>query len=228
MKYAKSQGAAVTFTMTGTTFTLLSNRHASYGEAYVYVDGKLVGKAVMHSSTTAYGTPVFGIAGLRPGVNHVVRIQAKTNSTIAVDALDIRGVLAAPQASTPAPPASGWTLGEETNSHLSWSGSWLTQRSSKLSGGAMRYTRKAGSAAWVPFTGTRVRLVSNRATSYGSMYVSVDGARSVKISLHSVATSYGRVVWTSRVLPNGRHRVCVKAVGNGTVAVDRIDVLGSF
>jgi len=228
MKYAGSRGAAVTFALTGTTFTLISNRAASYGNASVYIDGKMVGTAVMHSKATVYCTPVFRIAGLKSGVKHVVRIQALANDTIAIDALDFRGVLDVPPASTPTPPASGWTFGEETDPHLSWSGSWLTQRSSRLSGGAMRYTRRAGSAAWVPFTGTRVRLVSNRATSYGSMYVSVDGARSVKISLHSVGTSYSKVVWTSPVLSNGKHRVCVKAVGNGTVAVDRIDVLGSF
>ena len=216
MRYATKAGAAVTFTVVGTDFSLISNLAHSYGSALVYVDGKQVGIAVMHAATTSYKRRVFSQAGLSPGVEHVVRIQAVGNGTVAVDAIDVRGTLLK------------WTLAEETNPALVWGGSWLTQKSSSLSGGAMRYTRTAGASVSTSFTGAHVRLVSNRAASYGSVFVSVDGAAAVKVSLRAASTSYRQVVWTSPLLPNRAHTVSFVAVGDGTVAVDRIDVAGSF
>ena len=216
MRYASTAGAAVTFTMVGTDFSLISGMAPSNGSALVYVDGRLVGTAVMKATATSYQKQVFTQAGLSAGVGHIVRIQAVGNGRFAVDAVDVRGTLLK------------WTLAEETSPALIWSGTWLTQKSSRLSGGAMRYTTKKGAAVSATFSGVRVQLVSNRARSYGSVLVSVDGAAATKVSLHATPTSYRQVVWMSPLLKSGAHTVRIVAVGDGTAAVDRIDVAGSF
>ena len=136
-------------------------------------------------------------------------------------------------------PAQPWpspilTRYQQTDSHITYWGTWTTFTTSGASGGTYTYAdSKAGALIW--FVGTRLDLIATKGTTQGKALVSVDGGASAPIDFHSGTTLRQQVAWSTGVLPQGTHTVTltwtgVKSVAQGgtRVNIDALDVRGTL
>jgi hypothetical protein len=122
-------------------------------------------------------------------------------------------------------PVSAVSHAEETHPNVTFSGAWTSSDSRYgWSGGSARQSSAAGARATFSFTGTSVRWIGARGTTFGKARVSVDGGPAKDVDLFALPTIEARTtVVTLYDLSNGPHTLTIEVV-SGTVVVDAFDV----
>ena len=113
-------------------------------------------------------------------------------------------------------------LFQETSTHLKFSKSWKTSKSSTASGGKTKYSTKKGATATFTFTGRAFALVAPKSGSRGKVKVYVDGVFKSTVDLHRSRGLAKVVVATGSWATSGPHTV--KLVVAGTRGHARVDV----
>ena len=226
-------GSSVTVTFKGGSVSWIGAKAPSFGRAEVSLDGTRQATVSLYSKTWAYKRTIWSKADLSADTTHTLVIKvvgthvaASTGSGVSVDAFDVIGKLL----QTPAP--SVWKRFEQTASTVRFTGTWTLKRERPLSGGSYRYTHSTAARAVFTSSGTRVRWIGKRGPTFGRAYVSVDGGKAALVDLYSAKVRYRRVLWTSAVLPAGRHVVTIRPTGTHSVrskghyvGVDAFDAL---
>ncbi len=223
MKWTGAKGAAVNISFVGPSISLVSNKARSYGSFAVSVDGVSQGLVSLYSVPTLYQQTVWGQSGLDPSTEHTVTITAVGNGTIAIDALDVTGDLTVAEA----PPVP--VRADDTDPKIAFqTGVWSTGSSTVLYGGSQHYSAQAGARLNIAFDGTAVSLVGNRARSYGQARMYLDGTYKGLIDCYSGSTYYQQTIYALAGLADGPHVLTLEVVGNGTIALDALDVTGDL
>jgi subtilisin family serine protease len=125
---------------------------------------------------------------------------------------------------------------QETDSNLSYSGTWVALNppgNSSYSGSNYRYTSTTGSTVYFGFTGTGFSLIAKTSNTSGKAWVSIDGGTRTLVDLYSAGTLYQQRVWSSQPLSYQSHTVKIECSGqkNGastgySVNVDALDITG--
>lgn len=185
-KYTKTNGATVKFKFYGTKFRLVANRFTNSpdfgGDVQVTIDGAVVGTYTQKpTSGTGYEIIVllYEKTGLPLGSHTVVLTAVLTGTEqMTFDALDIDStgyLLAAIGARLPAP-ETGWTRYDNTDAHISYTGTWTTETNGGDYGGTATYTATSGATVNFSFSGTALRLIggyyAGRATN---ILIYIDG-----------------------------------------------------
>ena len=123
---------------------------------------------------------------------------------------------------------------EQTESLLSFDGTWNTITHPSLSGGSSRTTAASGTAVNFAFAGNRVDWIMSRNTNYGIARVIVDGGAPTLVDLYG-SFSFKQKVWSSGTLSNGPHTVRIEYTGTKnaasagyTIGVDAFDLVGTL
>ncbi len=113
-------------------------------------------------------------------------------------------------------------LPQQTNTSITWKGTWKKVIDPRYSGGSVRYAIGAGASARYAFTGRAIAWVSTLTPSRGSAKVYIDGTLVATISLNASTTSFGRVVFAKTWASSGYHTIRIVVVG--TAGHPRVDV----
>jgi len=97
---------------------------------------------------------------------------------------------------------------------------WKRLRSEAAWGGTVMRASDEGATATFRFDGQGVSLLGRKLPKGGRLRVTVDG-RSRALRLRG-STAPRSVLWTSRRLRDGRHRLRVRALGGGSVELDAV------
>jgi hypothetical protein len=100
---------------------------------------------------------------------------------------------------------------------------WKRIRSGAAWGKTVVRARKAGATARLRFTGTGVALVGRKLPKGGRLRATLDG-RSTTIRLRG-RPQHRSVLWTSRTLEPGSHRLVLRTLGGGPVELDALGPL---
>jgi GH25 family lysozyme M1 (1,4-beta-N-acetylmuramidase) len=114
------------------------------------------------------------------------------------------------------------TITQQTSTGVTWSGSWHTVKTTKASGGSLRYSTAAGASATFRFSGSSVAWVAARGTSRGSARVYVDGVYAGLFSLRASTSAYRSIVFARNWSAVGTHTLKIVVVGNA--GHPRVDV----
>ncbi len=124
------------------------------------------------------------------------------------------------------------TLGTGLN-QFSYAGTWTRATGTGKHLDDDHYTKTAGSAYTVRFTGTQAAVFVATAPWHGKAGVSIDGGPETTIDLYAATKAEQVKRFTSAVLPRATHTLKVRALGTknaastGTyVTADRVDVTG--
>jgi hypothetical protein len=122
---------------------------------------------------------------------------------------------------------------EETDSHLKWSGNWLTDTSPQASGGSLRVTVGMNPSVLVRFQGTRISFLSLKCTTSGIAKLTLDGLVYF-VDLYRKNPIW-QTAWSSPTLTSGIHELKIEWTGTanseaqGTfIPVDAFDVTGTL
>ena len=225
---ARSQtaGTRADFSFTGTSVSLVGFRGPWAGLADVFLDGAFATRVDLFSPGEQVQTPVFAAGGLAAGP-HTLRIDvtgdknpAATAALVHVDAFDIT----VPQ---PAPPV---TRKQETDSSITYAGSWTASGTTPLwSGQTAVQATTSGAQATVTFTGTAIRWLGERGFATGVVRVSVDGVFVAQVDTRTaLQEEYQAVLFGRTGLAPGSHTLTIDVIGrNGEppgVPVERVVV----
>ncbi len=133
---------------------------------------------------------------------------------------------------TPAPdptpaPRTQTSLIPDTSRKIDWRGGWATARHPSYRGGSVRWTKSRGDRATLVFSGTRVSWIGPTGPTRGKAKVYIDGKLVATVDLYSARFKSSRVVF-SKAVPDGRHRITIKALGTAgrpIVAIDAIRIV---
>lgn len=126
---------------------------------------------------------------------------------------------------------SGWSAAgpvlsprlAQTETGVTYTGSWSTSAGASYSGGSLRYASAAGASATYAFTGRSIAIVTTKAASRGSFRVYVDGSSSyTTVSAYAATTAYRQIVWSRTWSSAGSHTV--RVVVAGTPGHARVDL----
>jgi hypothetical protein len=226
---ASVTGAKLTIYFTGTSLTWIAKTSASFGQAYLSLDGAPAALVDLSSSTTRYQQAVWTSGTLTSGAHTVVITYANlsgaygTGKVINVDALDVMGTLTSP------------TRYEQDDSRLAYQGTWAPTTEAADSGGSYTKANATGARVTITFTGTSLTWIAKTSQSFGQAYLSLDGADPVLVDLSSTVTKYQQAVWSSGNLSDGSHTVVITwanlagAYGTGKyINLDALEVMGTL
>lgn len=111
---------------------------------------------------------------------------------------------------------------QQTNSAVTWGGSWTTASDPSYSGGSVKYSKSTGAWASFTFTGSAIAWVAERGPTRGSAKVYVDGVLKTTVSLYNATYQSKRIVYAANWSSNGSHTI--RIVVEGTAGHPRVDV----
>ena len=228
-KYADSPAKAL-ISFTGTNLDLLATTGLTQGKAEIMLDGEDKGAVDFYSASTLRIQKVWS-TGTLASTTHKVELswtgQAGTagGTRVNIDAVDVTGTLA---------PVT-LTTTEQTDSRLTYAGSWTTSSITSASGGSFSYANSSGSSVTIHFTGSCLVWLAKTASVYGIAKVTVDGATPVLVDLYSASTLYKQKVWNTGLLAEGAHTIVIGWTGTKNakstktnIGIDAVQVLGTI
>ena len=121
---------------------------------------------------------------------------------------------------------------EESDPNVVYTGVWLPQRRSDLSGGSIVESPYPVSTASLTFVGTGVRWIGFKAVWGGIAEVYMDGALQATVDTYAPAEQAQAVMYTASGLSAGAHTITIRVTGtwnpagnSSWVVVDAFDVL---
>jgi hypothetical protein len=110
---------------------------------------------------------------------------------------------------------------EEGSSLMTRKGTWRTATSSSYSGGKAVYATSSGASATFTFNGRTAAFVAPRSKVRSSVRVYLDGSLVKTYSLYSATAQHRVVLYSTGLLPYGRHTVrVVNAYAGGRTRAD--------
>ena len=130
------------------------------------------------------------------------------------------------------PPPNGAVRYEQTDSHISYAGTWYTFSTNAASGGSYLRAKSSSASATISFNGTYLGWVATRGTTLSKAQVSLDGGNPVAINLAASPAAYQQKVWNTGTLTEGPHTVKISwdatNVTGKYISVDAIEVVGTL
>jgi hypothetical protein len=123
---------------------------------------------------------------------------------------------------------------EQTDSHLAWAGTWLTETESSASGGSFSDTQSSGASVTIKFSGISIGWIGIKGSNAGIAKVTLDGGSPIQVDCYSASTKYAETLWQSGSLASGNHTVKIECTGTCSAAstsywicVDAFDIIGT-
>jgi putative cell wall-binding protein len=130
---------------------------------------------------------------------------------------------------------SPYTRYDQTDSHIAYSGKWITSSTTSASGGNFAYADSAGSSVTISFDGTYMGLVAKKSSLYGIAKVTLDGGAPKMVDFFSATAVFQQKVWNTGTLASGDHTVTIEWSGTkndastGTnIGIDALDLKGAL
>ena len=229
---AKGATAAVTFTGTGITWIGVLDPYS--GLATVYLDGTM-NTVDTYGSSTLYQQKLFTVSGLTNGPHTLsigiphVRDANGLGSWVWIDAFDIENGSGVPGGFI-AP--TGRT--EQNSPAVTYTGTWLPNTSSDLSGGSAVLATNLGSSASITFNGTGITWIAYRDPWSGIANVYVDGVPTATVDTYLATAQAQTPAYVINGLVYGTHSLRIEATGTHSsgsldswIWVDAFDVVGN-
>jgi Tol biopolymer transport system component len=235
--YANSAGSALNVAFQGTYLAWYATAGPGYGKAQVTLDegapGEVTTTVDLYSSYTKYKQRVFN-TGLLSSGTHTLSIYwigqknaAASGTTVSADAFDTLGDFL----DAPPPPPILWRY-QQSDSRLTYLGTWSYSSTWSASGGSLNYTGAIGAAVTVDFTGTSVKLLCTTGPGYGKAQVNLDGSYE-SMDLYSPGTLYKQPVYEKTGLSDGPHTLSIKCAldknpssSGYSINLDALDITG--
>lgn len=221
-----SRGSTARLDFTGDRVALRAPKGPGFGDVEVRLDGVLV-DTIDLSAPAALPSAVVWDSGVRAIASHSVEVKVVSSAApVIVDAFDVSGFVQS---------ASLGKSIDQTDSRIWYAGAWSKLAHAGAHGGTLTYSRSAGAAVHIRFTGTAFEWIGRTHPNCGTAAVFVDGVQVAIVDpSRSDEAADRRIVWSVRGLSNKEHTV--KIVVNGasgrgsgpTVSIDAVRTDGAL
>ncbi len=127
---------------------------------------------------------------------------------------------------------AGVAKSEQTDTRLSYAGSWSTFSTASASSGSYKRANTSGSSVTIPFKGTSLTWIATKGVTTGLADVSIDGRPAVTVDLAAPSATYQQKVWSTGVLADGYHTVRIswneRNIAGKYINVDAVEVAGAL
>jgi len=231
--YGRWTGTRLTAVFVGSSISWTGPKQPGYGMADIWIDGAKVATDVDCYASDADKTLSATIweSDTLPRGAHTIELRlegrknpASTGYVVVLDRLTVTG----------ATPQVWGTRVDDSLALPGYSGTWLPYVNPTYFNKTYAYSRWAGSAFTLDFTGTQVAWIGPRTPNYGIAEVWIDGAKVATVDCYraDLATQGWReAVWVSGVLAAGPHTLSIRPTGTknaaataANVVIDAIDV----
>jgi subtilisin family serine protease len=132
---------------------------------------------------------------------------------------------------------SASSLVQDSDTRITFLGSWYTSYNAAVSGGSFKYTSQrpdSPPAALVEFTGTEVVLLARTTPWYGMAWVTLDDEPRELVDLYSSGIAFKQPVYAATGLAPGPHKLIMEFAsttrydgGGLAISLDAVDVSGA-
>jgi hypothetical protein len=224
-------GDTVSFRFAGTQVKWYAPLGPIYGPADVWIDSGSPLRLNLYNPTFLSSRAVWTSPVLAHG-QHTIHIQVvggsvPTNNWVLVDGFEVTS-----PGYQPATAINDNVRGTGTNQFAYSGPGWYTESNPGCTGGTITYSSNPGDKFTLDFVGTQIRWYATGSSNYGVGAVSIDGEPESFVDPYSPTLLYNQLLWTSRVLQYGPHRLTVRVTGarnpkssDNFVLVDGVEVV---
>jgi hypothetical protein len=133
------------------------------------------------------------------------------------------------------PTAHAWSVAQENNRLLSWTGKWASTTTTRALGGALKSSVATGAVVTVAFDGTSLTWIGRRGSGQGWVQIRLDGVYKGAVNLARLGSKADHVIlWRVTGLRYGCHQVTLRALrsrdasDSGSISVDAFATDGRF
>lgn len=201
VSYATANGAEFSYTFEGTGIEIVSERHPTYGDMDVYIDGTLVQTVSAYAAgARQVKQVVFSKRDLASGT-HTIRVVKRSGQYLVLDALQVlRPTVVNNHSPAIAYAGSGWStsINRDFGNHNN----------------DVAYTTVDNSSATFTFTGSRIGFVTEKEPSYGLIDVYIDGQFQTTVDARATSRLAMQEVFATAVTPGSHTIKLVKKSGS--------------
>ena len=219
VKVSETKGDTVEFKFNGTSFDLYGHASDWRGKAKIYIDGTAVETIDCYSATNEYSKKLYSKSGLASGV-HTVKVEvlgekntASNSTKVAIDKVVVKNTI----------------IYEDSNSALSYKGTWSSLSNSGYSGGTVKVSETKGDTVEFTFNGTSFEIYGHASDWRGKAKIYIDGTAVETIDCYSATNEYSKKLYSKSGLASGTHTVKIEVLGEKNtsskavkIAIDKI------
>jgi len=228
-KLAVNPGARATFTFTGPTARWIAFRDRWAGIAKVYVDGVFKQEVDTYASPQMAQAVMFKVTGLGAGTHTLtIEVAGRRNPSsrgnwVWVDSFDVSTATddtgtGSGTGGNIGGETTGFTRVEQTDSAVTYTGSWSTVNRTFFSAGSAVAGAESGACATFTFHGTQARWIGFKDSYAGNVKVYIDGVLQTNIDTYSFASRANVALFTTPNLTAGTHTLRIEATGTSNPA----------
>ncbi|WP_127585560.1 alpha-L-fucosidase [Paenibacillus koleovorans] len=211
--YYKSTGrnsnqtnAYAEYTFTGTGVRLITKKAPAGGIFDVYIDGTKVTTFDSYASSNVFNVVAYETTSLSNGPHTIKMVVTgnknpnASNNNCNIDLIEV-------STNPPLPPAS--TIVDDTNSAITYSGSWSHVARASSYGGTISHSNTLNDYAEYTFTGKGVKLFTQKGPSAGKFDVYVDGVKVLTYDSYAASGQHQVLAYDNQSLGAGSHTIKV-------------------
>jgi len=212
LSYSYRIGDSVQTYFTGQQLKLTYAAGAGGGILDIYVDGIKV--TSIDQSSETWDWQAAWVSEMLSAGTHSLRIVFVSGVFASIDSIQVMD--------TPAALSIG--MYDDTNSALSYSGSWRNWAITGTYLDTLSYSYRVGDSVQAYFNGQQIKLSYLAGPTAGIVDVYVDGAKISSINQYSETWDW-QAAWMSELLPAGNHNLRLVYVSGGFVSIDAIQIM---
>ena len=219
VKVSETKGNTLEFKFNGTAFELYGHASNWRGKAKIYIDGTAVETIDCYSSTDVPSKKLYSKTGLASGV-HTVKVEvlgekntSSNSAKVAIDKVVVKNTV----------------IYEDSNSALSYKGTWSSLSNSGYSGGTVKVSETKGDTVEFTFNGTSFEIYGHASDWRGKAKIYIDGTAVETIDCYSSTDVPSKKLYSKTGLTSGTHTVKVEVLGEkntsskaAKIAIDKI------
>ncbi|WP_328623744.1 right-handed parallel beta-helix repeat-containing protein [Streptomyces sp. NBC_00353] len=211
--YTTTNGDSFSYTFSGTGIDYITAMDTNRGNVNVYIDGVLNQQANCYAPSTQPQQVCASVRGLSSG-SHTIKVTKVDGTYMTLDAL-----IAYVQ-----PPSD--SVIDDTNSGISYTGSWTAQTYNGNFDDTQHYTTTNGDSFSYTFSGTGIDYITAMDTNRGNVNVYIDGVLNQQANCSASSTKLQQVCASVRGLSNGSHTIKVTKVDGSYMTLDALQLSG--
>ncbi|MGG1516116.1 alpha-L-fucosidase [Paenibacillus oryzisoli] len=197
-------GASAEYTFTGTGIRLITKKNSNLGIFDIYIDGTKVETYDSYAASADFDVTAYETTSLT-NTAHTIKMVVTGTKNPSSSGYNVNLDLFEYSVNPPAQPSD--TIVDDTNAGITYTGAWNHISRSTSYDGTISYSSTLNDAAEYTFTGTGVKLYTQKGVAGGKFDIYLDGVLQTTFDSYAASQQNKVLAYSNQALTAGSHTI---------------------